>query len=312
MRSWSSAAAVAAVVITATPLARAEPTEQDKALATTLFNDAKALLAENRVSEACRKLEESRRLNPAPGTILNVAVCHEKEGLMASAFSELREARVLAERDHRSDRIALVDEHLKTIEPKISKLVVVVASGADVPQLRVTRDGTPLGRATWGTPIPVDPGDHVVEASAPGKKTRRATVTIAGDGGKQLFTVTPLEDEAPRPSAVADAPVTGRSGWSTVALAGAGAGVVAAGIGTFFGLRAIGKHGDPDATCITTPCSDTSVTLNRQAGFAADASTVSFAIALVALAASAVVWVIDAPGHPRSTVAGGSTRAWAQ
>ncbi len=54
----------------------AQPSDQDKALAATLFDEARALMAQDKVSPACRKLEESRRLDPLPGTVLNLAACH--------------------------------------------------------------------------------------------------------------------------------------------------------------------------------------------------------------------------------------------
>ncbi|MGA3123434.1 MAG: Tex-like N-terminal domain-containing protein, partial [Polyangiaceae bacterium] len=93
----------------------ADPTDQDKALATSLYDEGRALFSQNKVSEACRKLEESQRLVPAHGTLLNLAACHEREGLAASAMAEFREARELAERDHDSDRVAFADEHLKAL-----------------------------------------------------------------------------------------------------------------------------------------------------------------------------------------------------
>ena len=100
----------------------AQPTDQDKALASMLYDEAKALLAADKVGEACRKLEESRRLDPLPGTVLNLAACHEREGLAASAMAEFREARALAERDHRDDRVAFADEHLKALAEYLSSL----------------------------------------------------------------------------------------------------------------------------------------------------------------------------------------------
>jgi hypothetical protein len=288
-------------------------TDQDKAVATTLFEEGRTLLAAGRVSEACRKLEESRRLDPLPGTVLNLATCHEREGLTASAVAEFRQARAMAERDHRDDRVAFAEEHIRALEPRLSMLVIVVGPGVDAPDLAVTFDGVALGRAAWGTRIPVDPGPHVIAASAPGKQARRIEVHVGPDGEVQTATLEALVDAPvpppppepatpaspapqPRPPPALVEPPPPRtaalSSRRTWALVSGGAGVVAAGMGTYFGLTAIAKHGDPLATCTTTPC-PIAVDLNNQAKSAADASTVSFAVALAALGVGAFLWLGD-------------------
>jgi len=286
------------------PTARAQ-SDQDKGVATVLFEDARALLSQGKVGEACRKLEESRRLDPVPGTVLNLASCHEREGLTASALAEFREARRMAERDHRDDRVAFATEHMKALEPKLSMLVIVVGPDADRPDLSVTRDGVALGRAVWGTRIPVDPGTHVVEASAPGKTPQRVEVRVGPDGDVQTASLGALQDEPAPPVAPTPAPVpplivappppvtpppriepppprAGLSTRRTVALVTGAAGLVGLGLGSYFGLTAISKHDSPDAA-----------SLNSQAASDADASTVSFAVALTALGVGAFLWFGD-------------------
>jgi hypothetical protein len=303
--------ALAAVVVPWQSTARAQ-TDQDKAVATTLFEEGRTLLAAGKVSEACRKLEESRRLDPLPGTVLNLATCHEREGLTASAVAEFRQARAMAERDHRDDRVAFAEEHIRALEPRLSMLVIVVGPGVDVPDLAVTFDGVALGRAAWGTRIPVDPGPHVIATSAPGKQARRIEVRVGPDGDVQTATIEALVDapqppspepvppaspapQPPAPPALVEAPPPRPAGLSsrrTWALVSGGAGVVAAGIGTYFGLTAIAKHNDSNATCTTNPC-HIADDLNNQAKSAADASTVSFAVALAALGVGAFLWLGD-------------------
>jgi hypothetical protein len=309
--------AAALSIMTPSSVARAEPNDQDKALASSLFDEAKALLVEGKVSAACRKLEESRRLDPLPGTILNLGVCHEREGLMASAFAELREARALADRDHRDDRVALADEHMKAIGPKISSIVVVVDPAADSPGLTLTRDGSPIGRAAWGTRIPVDPGDHLLEASAPNKAPWKTMLTVRGDGDVQTVTLTALEDlppvsttpapsllgEVSRLSPTAEPQSLPRQSLSPRQIGGiatGATGVVAIGVGTYFGIKAVSDHDAPGALCMSHPCSTQSLSLNDSAKVAADASTVTLILGLSALGTGTVLWFWKRRGSAES------------
>jgi hypothetical protein len=284
--------------------------DQDKALAATLFDDGRVLLAAGKVPEACRKLEESRRLDPLPGTVLNLAACHEREGLMASAMAEFREARAMAAREQRNDRVAFADDHLKAIMPKLSMVVIVVPPEADLPALTVLRDGIAIGRAVWGTRIPVDPGSHVIEASAPGKQLRHVEVKVGPDADVQTVTIAKLDDApaaaAPVPPTAVlaaapagpapESPPTEHGGLSTRrqwAVVSTGAGVLGIGAGTIFGVVAISKHNAPGATCTTSPCSAQSTGLNNDAKLTADVSTVSFIAGGVGLALGAFLWFGD-------------------
>jgi hypothetical protein len=305
-----AAACAACVLVAATPMhaqAQAPRSDQDKAVATTLFEEGRALLTAGKVSEACRKLEESRRLDPLPGTVLNLAACHEREGLTASAMAEFREARAMAERDGRGDRVAFADEHIKALEARLSTLVIAPAAGADLPELAVTLDGVALGRAAWGTRIPVDPGTHVIVATAPGKAPGRLEVKVGPEGDSQTATLAALQDAPappppPPPVVVAPPPPVapvqppeappaqaGLSTRRTLALGLVGLAVVGIGVGSYFGLTAISKHDDPNAPG--------NLDLNNQAKFNADASTVSFVVAGVALGVGAFLWFGDTSVH---------------
>lgn len=312
LRLWVFAAAFFAAVSLGPRRAAADaPTAEEQALATTLFRDAKALLEAGNVAEACRKLEESQRLHPAGGTLLNLAVCHEKEGKTASAWSEYRQARVIAARDQRSDRVELVDERLAIVEPKLSKLVVEIPPAVDVTDIEVTVDARVLRRPAWGTSVPVDPGEHVIEAKARGKKSWRTQVTVLPDADLRTVVVPAWEDE-PAPVAVAPptpAPRVGPEtpsspGWSrhrTIAAVAGIAGVAAVGIGTFFGVRAIDKHDESDALCTANPCSQASFDAHDSAKTAADISTIAFAAGLVALGVGTYFWFFAGDSSTSST-----------
>jgi len=224
-----------------------------------------------KVAEACRELEESWRLNPLPGTLLNLAVCHEQQGRMASAVAEFRQARALAERDRRDDRLSLADQHVHPIKGKVSSLVILVGPDADRPDLSISRDDTTVGRTVWGSRIPMDPGEHVVEASAPNKKSWKAVVKVAPGGEVQTMTQKALEDAAPAPEPspppppIVQAPPPqplvaipaehhGMSIRKSIGLGSVVAAAVGVGLGSYYGVVAIQKHGDPNAACTTTPC----------------------------------------------------------
>jgi hypothetical protein len=290
MAKWTRLALALALGLVSFRAAAQPVSDQDRALAATLFDDGRTLMTQGNVPDACRKLEESRRLDPLPGTVLNLARCHELEGLTASAMVEFREARAMAERDQRGDRVAFADEHLKALMPRLSMLVIVVPSEVDSPSLVVQRDGIAIGRAAWGTRIPVDPGAHVVEASALATPALPPTPAPA--------------TTAPGPvSAAPDAPAARQAGLSarrTWAIASLGAGVVGIATGTVSGAVAIGKHNAPGATCTASPCSSTSVGLNNDAKTFADVSTVTFIVGAVGVGLGAFLWFGDsvtvAPG----------------
>src|SRR5262245_52435554 len=107
MKGWAFLA-VTALLTSARAIAHASPSEpdpdrvpssEDAALAEELFRAAKALMTEGRNVEACPKLAESYRLDPAGGTLLTLALCHETTGRTASAWADFTNAIALAKRD---------------------------------------------------------------------------------------------------------------------------------------------------------------------------------------------------------------------
>jgi tetratricopeptide (TPR) repeat protein len=232
----------------------AEPTSDERAMAEALFEDGRRLMAEGKFPDACVKLEESQRLDPGGGTLLNVALCHESLGKTATAWAEFREALALARKDGREDRQRFAEEHLALLEPRLARIVVSVAQGAEIVGLEVKRDGAPVARAAWGTPIPADPGVHVITATAPGRAPFQATVTLDAAGGRTEAIEVPLL----APATTSDAPAA-PEGTSTQRLAGyvvGGVGLVAVGVGSYFGLRAISREQDANDRCSESTCPD--------------------------------------------------------
>jgi hypothetical protein len=285
--------------------ARAQ-TGDDKASAEAAFEEGKRLMIAHAYAEACPKFAESLRRDPGLGTMLGLADCFEKNGQTASAWAEFREAAGVAARKG-DKREALARENAARLEPVLSRLVVRVPPDADVRGLALKRDGVEIGRASWGEPVPVDPGVHAVSAAAPGWKEWQTTLEVPARPGAQTVTVPRLEMEAapvpasppilatPAPPAVADATAPGDPGRTAriVGVAAAGAGVVGVVVGAVFGLTAKSKLDESNANghCDSTnACDVPGLGLRSDAKSAALVSTVAFALGGAAIAGGAVLW----------------------
>jgi hypothetical protein len=142
-----------------------QPAAGDRTQAEALFNEGKKLQKEGKIAEACRKFEGSYRIDPAGGTVLNLGLCHEKEGKIATAWGELKEALASAKKANRKDREKIARERIDAIEPRLPFMVVIPDKPID--GLTVTVDGGAIAGEAWGAQLPIDPGAHTVKATAP-------------------------------------------------------------------------------------------------------------------------------------------------
>ena len=182
----------------------------DAAVAESLFREGKRLSGEHKFAEACPKFAESYKLDPGLGTLLNLASCHESEGKPASAWAEFSDAAGRAKRDGDNDRGQLAEEHMHALESKLSYLSIGLAPGAAVSGLVIKFDSRELSSAALGVRIPVDPGKHQIEASAPGKQPDSQTVDAPAAGGTLAVTLPVLQDApggAPAATTPTPAPV---------------------------------------------------------------------------------------------------------
>jgi hypothetical protein len=163
------------------------------AIAESLFRDGKRLSAEHKFAEACPKFAESYKLDPGLGTLLNLATCHEAEGKPASAWAEFSEASSRARREGDNDRAQLADEHVRALEPKLAHINIALTGSAPT-GLVIKFDGRELSSAALGVQFPVDPGQHQIEAAAPGKESYSQTIDAPGPAGSATVTVPQLKD----------------------------------------------------------------------------------------------------------------------
>jgi hypothetical protein len=123
-------------------------------------------------------------------------------------------------------------------------------NGADLLDVTVTLDGVPLDSRLRGTAIDVDPGPHVFTFDASGRIGAKKQVLVM-EGERQRRETVVLVPVAP----VAPADGGGFGARRAVGVALGGAGVAAAGLGTAFGLLAMGAWNDAKSVCGGTPSS---------------------------------------------------------
>lgn len=161
-----------------------------------LFREGRALLIAERFAEACPKLEESQRLEPHGGTLLNVAACHERAGRVATAWAEFHDALAAARAEGHADREALARERIRALDPRLPWLTLTVTADVAGEGVRVTFDGAEIGRIAWGKDMPIDPGEHLIVATAPGRVASQRRI-VARESEHQIVELSGLAPAPP-------------------------------------------------------------------------------------------------------------------
>lgn len=328
IKRHGSAIVVALLALTAPLAARAQSASEKSAAAEALFREAKALMDTGATEEACAKFAASQRVDPAIGTLLNLARCHEQLGRTASAWAEYIEAATEARRARQSARQAEAEQRVAALEPKLTRLLIDVPDDVRVPALEIRRDEMVIEPAAWGTAVPVDPGLHSVSADAPGKVRWSKTVDARGEGRTTTLRIPTLADAevppptvAPEPAVAPAAPPpaqpshrpapSGAIGTDTLSTSGTqrtiglivgGAGIVGLAAGGYLGLTARSKWND--AACPNNICPTRErQTLAEDAKTYAAGSTVAFAGG-GALLATGLLLYFTAPEASKPATAG--------
>lgn len=259
--------------------ALAQTSAAKKATAEALFDEGLKLMKAGNFQEACPKLENSQRVDPAVGTLLYLGECYERLGRPASAWATFREAQSAAEASGQTKRAQTAKERVEKVEKDLAYLTIEVADATRaLPGLRITRGGIDAGTSIIGAPVPVDPGEVKIEVSAPGHQNYVVTVGVQPRSRQSIQVPALAVKEEPPPVAPSEPPpvtpnleppppalpptpppAAEESSMSTLAIVGlvvAGAGVVGTGVGTFYGIRAISEDKKADRECGPNLCQE--------------------------------------------------------
>jgi tetratricopeptide (TPR) repeat protein len=314
MKSRWVAVAFSASLMTLAMPARADTNTSAQAL----FEEGRRLMAAGQYAEACPKFAESQRLDPGAGTLLNLALCYEKNEQLASAWATYNEAAADADRSGRPEWVKRGKDKAATLAPSLTTLSVTVPKNARIDGLEVTRDGQPISAAEWGVKVPIDGGDHVVEAHAPGHDAWSTHVNAPAKSGALTVSVPVLAKSTvatkpdittPKPherdhSGGPEKPAQKGSTQRTIGVVLGAAGVIGLGLGGGFALNAMSKHNAAKKDCSADEarCGPQGLADYSDANKSADVATIAF-IAGGALLVGGIVLYLTSPRGAVSTTA---------
>lgn len=274
------------------------------------FVEGVRLMKDGALQAALACFQESQRLSPASGTLLDMAYCEAQLGHLARAWFLYRQALALAEASGKKDHARLAHEEQAKLERSLGWLSLGTSTPDRAWQL--TLDGESLPNELAGVAFPVDPGDHVLVVSVSGTQRSRRELHVAS-GEKVVVELVepepsvraPLQAETPpaqrTPHVNPPSTPHGARRLSVVLAAAGGAGI-ATGIGLFLHARLAYDS----ATCPDNRCSGSA----RDARVSArNESFVSYGVSAAGAALfgiGAALWFSSPPGHEQRAPVGQS------
>jgi hypothetical protein len=302
-----------AILVSTVPLLfAASAMAQDSGDSTRLYNEGWRLYQAKQYAEACPLLERSLAEAPTIRTRGALALCYEGLQRWASASKTWKAVADQAREAGAVEQVRMKRALQKVAElaPRVAQVVFQVADPP--PGVKVTLDGQPLAASDLGVPVPVDPGAHTIDAKAPDRVDWHGSFELgkSDEGKTRSLPVGPLAPiervpnaELPGPGEttvpVARAPAEPQRRMPTlryVAIATAGAGVVALAIGTVFAISANSKWNDAKSM---GPCDDNGVCKTQQgvdlvndAHSKATIGTIGITAGIVLVGGGAALWFL--------------------
>jgi len=212
---------------------------------------------------ACADFSESLKLGPKLGTLLNLALCHETVGRVVTAWSEFSHAAAWAAQNNQRDRHDFAVKHVRALEPRLPRIVLQLPADRAIDGLDL--DGEPVPEQEWYLPLFLDPGEHRLGVTSPGRKRVSVAFRVAASASDQLVLVPSPSEPATR-SAEAKPPPA-RAPTPTLGYLGLGIGGVGIVVNAVLGVLAATAE-DRDAATGRAAAATTSFLLGAAAGIA--------------------------------------------
>lgn len=276
------------VVLSAAPSAYAVPT--DAALAEGLFTSGKEAMARGDLVAACPRFFESLKLDPAVGTLLNLATCEERSGKLTSALEHFTTARGQLARD--DFRIRFTTEQIESLGRRVAHVTLRPPS----PGAKVLRDGVELAPSSFNVVLAMDPGAHTLVVETPGVAPV-TTELMLREGEARGIDLGSAPQAAAGPASFEHA-----SPPNTLAYAVLGVGAVGLATGAITGLLAIRAAGTYRDHCESGVCDPDGLSAASTGKTMSIVSPIAFAVGALGVGAGAYL-LLSAPKRPRASTA---------
>lgn len=230
------------------------PSKADIEKARKAFMEGIELEGAGQWKEAKEKFEEVSKVRMTPEVRFHLALCEEHTGMLLEAQHDFETAEADAKAEGKAQVMKEAPEHIAALKPRIPKLKVKAPS--DVENMTLTLDGNAIDPKNEDE-TPVNPGAHKVEASAEGRESFSADVTLNEGESKTIVvklpkveteTTEPKEPKEPKPVETTEPTETPRKP-SPLTWVAFGVGAVGVAGATFFFLKRGSIKSDLDGAC---------------------------------------------------------------
>jgi hypothetical protein len=298
--------------------AKAAHAQESAATADVLFNDARAAMAAKKFDVACAKFRESNRLDPAVGTLFNLANCEAQRGQLVTAWTLYRQ--VLEKLPPGDSRAPIAKTQVQSLDARIPRLKIR-ARGEMPAATVVTVAGLALSPASLDSSLLLNPGRYAISVASPGRSTQEFSVALAeGDAAEfpvfvGTLTSAPASPVAPRvavsPSESASTDDDDRNSRELLAYTGIAVGAVGFTLGIITGLAGLHQESLGNQSCsdVTRTCNQTGYDANQSAKSLATVSTVGLVVGVLAGGAGTYLWLTLPDAKPGAAGASSKNNA---
>jgi hypothetical protein len=165
----------------------AEPTPSEISVARRLFDEGKAAEDTGRWRQAADKFRQAASIKDTPGIRFHLARCEEEQGAFVEALVEYDRARELIDGGVKAPDVErLLAEARDRVRARVALVTLRLPQGVE--NASVSLDGKAVSGSVLGVPLPVNPGKHRLQATAPGRAAYDQSIQL-GSGEVRDVTI---------------------------------------------------------------------------------------------------------------------------